>query len=101
MSRQLDTASASAGKGSEATLQIDLKGALYDASLAPCAATLAVINLGLSEAKVELLANQFLQLDRVNSMADDDEGGHFQWEEQDHEQVHAAQLYLVHTCGTL
>ena len=77
----LETALCSAGKGPDATLQIDLKGALYDARLAPCAATLAIVNLGPSEAKVELLTNQFLQLDRVNS--DDDQRQHFLWDDQD------------------
>ena len=74
-----------AGKGTDAALQIDLKGALYDARLAPCAATLAVINLGPSEAKVELLTSQFLQLDRVNS--DEDHRQQFMWDDQDADQA--------------
>ena len=79
--------SASPGKGEAASLQIDLKGALYNAVLAPSACTLAVVNLGPSEARVEMLASQFLQLERVHGLGDGEEGQQHLWDDQDQEQV--------------
>ena len=76
-----------AGRGEEASLQIDLKGALYNAALAPSACTLAVINLGPSEARVEMLASHFLQLDRVQGLGDVEGGDLHLWQDEDQEQV--------------
>ena len=81
--------SAGPGKGEAASLQIDLKGALYNAVLAPSACTLAVVNLGPSEARVEMLATQFLQLERVHGLGDGEEGQQHLWDDQDQEQVRA------------
>ena len=88
--------SAGAGKCESASLQIDLKGALYNAALAPSACTLAVINLGPSEARVEMMASQFLQLERVHGLGDDDEGEQHLWDDQDQEQVQGC---IAASCG--
>lgn len=39
-----------------------LAGVLYNATIVPCAASLAVVNMGQSEAKVEALFSEFVQL---------------------------------------
>lgn len=45
---------------------VSAPGIVYDARLAPLAGTLAVINIGQTEAKVEAVMASFLQLARAN-----------------------------------
>lgn len=51
-----------AGTKEEPQMQVDLKGVLYNATIVPCPVTLAVINMGQSEARVECLFTEFVQL---------------------------------------
>ncbi len=44
---------------------------LYDAKHAPLASTLAVVNIGQTEAKVEAIAHSFLQLVRADGDGED------------------------------
>ncbi|GAB4814461.1 hypothetical protein N2152v2_001507 [Parachlorella kessleri] len=50
------------GPAGDQQVQIDLKGILYDATIAPCPVTMAMVNVGQTEAKVESLFTEFLQL---------------------------------------
>ncbi|GAX84297.1 hypothetical protein CEUSTIGMA_g11719.t1 [Chlamydomonas eustigma] len=52
----------SAGSSSDNTFKIDLKGVLYNASILPLAGTALILNLGVSEAKVEAIMHDFIQL---------------------------------------
>lgn len=49
------------GPGSE-QLQIDLKGVLYTATIVPCPVSVAIVNVGPTEAKFEALFSEFAQL---------------------------------------
>lgn len=51
-----------AGSKDEPQMQIDLKGVLYHATVVPCPVSIAVIKMGQSEAKVECLFSEFVQL---------------------------------------
>ncbi|KAK9806627.1 hypothetical protein WJX73_001806 [Symbiochloris irregularis] len=83
-----------AGKGEEAELRLDLKGVVYAAALVPSACTLAVVNISGTEARVEAMASQFLQLTRERDAAGGSTGGdgdnHFMWDDDDNYQVGAA-----------
>eukprot|EP00887_Chlorella_sp_A99_P004893 scaffold4.g4893.t1 len=50
------------GPAAEPELQLDLKGVLYTATVVPCPVTLAIVHMGASEAKVEALLSEFVQL---------------------------------------
>ncbi|KAG7674864.1 hypothetical protein KSW81_002374 [Nannochloris sp. 'desiccata'] len=43
-------------------LQIDLKGVLYNATVVPCPMTMAIVNIGPTEAKIESLFSEYVQL---------------------------------------
>jgi len=47
---------------SNKSLQIDLKGVMYDATIVQTPVTMAVVNIGPTEAKIECLLSEFVQL---------------------------------------
>lgn len=48
--------------GAPQQLQVDLKGVLYNAAVVPTPVTMAVVNVGATEAKIECLFTEFVQL---------------------------------------
>ncbi|KAF5839914.1 hypothetical protein DUNSADRAFT_18328 [Dunaliella salina] len=65
-----------AGEQGIEQLQVDLKGAMFDASVLPLAGTALVVNIGPSEAKVEALMNDYLHLHPIEGLLDEDDGGY-------------------------
>lgn len=65
-----------AGEQGSEQLQVDLKGAMFDASVLPLAGTALVVNIGPSEAKVEALVNDYLHLHPMEGLLDDEDGGY-------------------------
>jgi hypothetical protein len=45
-------------------------GVVYDATLVPCASTLCVVNIGLTEARVEALMGGFVRLREEHGLGD-------------------------------
>ncbi|PSC69861.1 DNA-binding BIN4-like isoform B [Micractinium conductrix] len=76
------------GSKEEPQLQLDVKGVLYNATVVPCPATIALINMGQSEAKVECLFTEFVQLredtrfsfndaDQLGGLVEGDDDGNY------------------------
>ena len=74
----------SSGKDGAETAELDLKGSLYTMTCVECPGTLMVINLGVTEAKVESIYDSFIQL-REDKRFTDEEGAAKlkQWLEDD------------------
>jgi hypothetical protein len=53
---------ATSSSSQQQQLQVDLKGVLYNASIVACPTTIAVVNVGQTEAKVECLFSEIVQL---------------------------------------
>jgi len=50
-------------------VHVDLKGALYGATMAPAPGTMCVVSVGASEAKVEAMVSAFMQLKEESTLA--------------------------------
>jgi len=75
-------------------VQIDLKGVLYNATIVPCPVTMAVVNIGQNEAKVECLFSEFAQLREdtrfANIMGGGGASGGLLGDDDDDEEYYAA-----------
>uniref|UniRef100_A0A6T8NSN5 DNA-binding protein BIN4 n=1 Tax=Hemiselmis andersenii TaxID=464988 RepID=A0A6T8NSN5_HEMAN len=58
-------------KSSEAALQLDIKGQLFEGSIVPCN-TMMLVDLGASECRVEAVMNDFVQLKPIANPHGDD-----------------------------
>ena len=55
---------------SESSLQLDIKGQLFEGSVLPCN-SMMVVDVGASEVKIEALMNNFVQLHKIQNPHDD------------------------------
>jgi hypothetical protein len=58
------------GSGGGRQVQVDLKGVLYNATLVPSSGTMAIVNIGQTEAKIEALFSEYAQLREDTRFAD-------------------------------
>ncbi|KAL3155039.1 hypothetical protein ABBQ38_011559 [Trebouxia sp. C0009 RCD-2024] len=60
--------------GQQQRAQLDLKGAVYSMSVVPCASTLCVVNIRQTEARVETVLSEYIQLgqEATQNTAQDD-----------------------------
>ncbi|KAK9830134.1 hypothetical protein WJX72_009943 [[Myrmecia] bisecta] len=56
------------GQPGQEDVHLDLKGVVYSTTLVPCASTLCIVNVGQTEAKVEAVLTQFVQLREVSGI---------------------------------
>ncbi|CAL8468020.1 g7559 [Coccomyxa elongata] len=71
-------------------LKMDLKGVVYAATTVPCATTLCVVNLSATEARVEAMSQQYIQLRPLGAQGpagdDDADNNYFMYDDDDNYQ---------------